>query len=61
MKSNAQFEAIEHTDVRGNVLKYLKITVGTKEVLINIGQKTFDSLKALTNEKLYTEEKAGKK
>lgn len=61
MKHNAQFEAIEHKDVRDNVLKYLKITVGTKDVIINIGQKTFDALKALTNEKLYTEEKKGKK
>lgn len=62
MKHNAQFELIEHSDVRGTKkLLYLKITVGIKDVFINIGIKTFNALKDLTNEKLHTEQKASQK
>lgn len=39
-------EPIKHKDVRGKEMLYLKIThEGTKkEVVINIGQKTFDAV-----------------
>lgn len=40
-------ETIEFKDVRGKQLLYLKITSNGKEVLINVGQKTFDSVKEL--------------
>lgn len=44
-------ETIEHKDVRGNKLLYLKISNGNTDILINVGQKTFDSVKAITSEK----------
>lgn len=39
-------EAIKHKDVRGKEMLYLKLTheVTQKEVVINIGQKTFDAV-----------------
>lgn len=41
------FTAIEHTDVRGNVLYYIKLKMGEKEHLINVGKKTHDAVKNL--------------
>lgn len=41
-------EAIQHIDVRGKKLYYLKLTDGTTEILINVGQKTYDSVTAMT-------------
>lgn len=46
-KFTAQVEAIEHTDVRGNKLLYMKITRGKNELVINIGEKSYKSLIAL--------------
>lgn len=40
-------QVIEHSDVRGNKLLYLKINYKGKDVLINIGQKTHDAVKEL--------------
>lgn len=48
-----QIATIEHTDVRGNVLLYLKITNdNNNSVLVNIGKKTFDNIKTLTQEEI---------
>lgn len=46
-----QVETIEFKDVRGKELLYLKITSNQKEVLINVGKKTFDSVKELETPK----------
>ena len=45
-----QVEAITYKDVRGNELMYLRITNPTngKEVLVNIGAKTYKAVKDLT-------------
>lgn len=42
-----QVNAIAHTDVRGKIQYYLKITKGAHEVLINIGEKTYKNVQAL--------------
>lgn len=44
---DCKVQVVKHADIRGNVLLYLKIT-GTKgEVIINIGEKTFNQVKVL--------------
>lgn len=45
-------ETIKHTDVRGKVLNYLKITNGEKQVLINIGDKTFETVSEVIKDEL---------
>ena len=40
-------EAIKFKDVRGKEMLYIKITKGEKEVIINVGQKTYDSVMEL--------------
>lgn len=42
-------EAIAHVDVRGNTLKYVRLTStdGQKTVLINVGEKTFTAVAEL--------------
>lgn len=47
VKYTAQIEVFEWADVRGNKLLYLKITKGQNELVINIGQKSYDSLTKL--------------
>lgn len=42
-------EPIKHKDVRGKELLYLKLTNEGREVLINIGQRTFSDVELLLN------------
>lgn len=48
---NANVEAIKHADVRGKLLTYLRIKTEKGECLINIGDKTFNQIKAITQSK----------
>ena len=50
-------EAIVHTDVRGKQLNYVKIKNGNKEVLINVGNKTYEAVREVTTEKTETKPK----
>ena len=44
-------EVLEHTDVRGKILHYMKVKNNKgNDVLINIGEKTYNTVKALTEE-----------
>lgn len=42
-------EAIKHTDVRGKEQLYIKISEGDKQVIINVGQKTYEAVHNLIN------------
>lgn len=42
-------EAIKHQDVKGKEQNYIRITKGTYVVLINVGEKTYNSVKELDN------------
>lgn len=42
---------IKHKDVKGKELLYLKIKNEYGEVLLNIGQKSFDNISELLNKK----------
>lgn len=44
-----KIETLENTDVRGKKLLYLKISKGAHNVFINVGEKTFKSVKDLEN------------
>lgn len=48
----AEVTPIKHTDVRGKELLYLKIKTEEGEVLINIGEKTYESIKRLEHVKI---------
>lgn len=44
-------EVLEHTDVRGKILQYLKLTNKQgSDVLINVGAKTFNGVRELMAE-----------
>lgn len=43
----AEVKAIEHEDVRGKKLLYIKISNGINDLLINVGQKTYDTINDL--------------
>ena len=53
-ETQTQVEAIKWTDVRGKEMYYLKIKKNEKEVLINIGEKTYNNVKDLENEREQT-------
>lgn len=41
---------IEHTDVRNKKTYWVKITSGTEELIIKIGIKNYNALKAMTKQ-----------
>lgn len=43
-----KFTVLKHTDVRGKELMYLKLENEGKEVLINIGVKSYEAILELT-------------
>lgn len=49
-------QAIEHTDIRGKKQKYIIIGDVNKNVVINVGEKTFNSVKEITEEHTPLEE-----
>lgn len=53
--------AITHTDVRGKELKYLKCTNGKTELLVNVGDKTYESVKNMETAKEETKQKEAEK
>lgn len=44
------FIALEHVDVRGKKLHYLKLTNGKDEIIINVGEGTYQKAKKLLDE-----------
>lgn len=48
MEKNVKATAILHKDVRGKELMYLKLETDSGQVLINIGLRTFNDVKELT-------------
>lgn len=52
-------EVLEHTDVRGKILQYLKLTNKKgSDVLINVGAKTYNGVRELiAEENINTENK----
>ena len=42
--------AVEHIDVRGKTQYYLKVKKGQREYVINVGEKTFKTVKEMENE-----------
>lgn len=44
---------IEHKDIRGNILYYVKVSNGNEkeDYIINVGKKTYDNLKKLATAK----------
>lgn len=54
-ETQTQVEAIKWTDVKGKEMYYLKIKKNEKEVLINIGEKTFNNVKELDYEDKQTD------
>ena len=40
--------ALQHTDVRGKQLNYLRLTTETQELLLNVGEKTYNTVLEMT-------------
>lgn len=42
--------ALAHKDVKGKELYYLKVVSGSQELIINVGQKTYETVKAMESQ-----------
>lgn len=51
-----QVEAIQHKDVKGKTLYYIRIKKGEQEVLINVGEKTYKGVVELDNQEIPLQE-----
>ena len=57
-----QLQVLEHKDVRGKILQYLKISNNKgNDVLINVGEKTYKSVRELIEEEEIAHDNKNKK
>lgn len=43
-----EVKAVKHVDVRGKELLYITIGEGLNQIIINVGKKTYETVKTLT-------------
>lgn len=51
LTGQVQVKAVKHADIRGKELLYVVITRGEDQLIISVGEKTYQGVKALTEGK----------